>query len=389
MIVDIHFDNVYCYIKVDSSQDSQPVIDVVKDSVRYHPRGYKFSKAFKEGRWDGYKFALERDKNYPGRFLLHVFIFALAILAIVIALQQRKHKNVILENQNRLNAMSKSSFDAQIMIDSFDSICFWNLAAENMFGFTEKEMIGKKLHDIIVPANQRGKARQGMVTFSQTGQGPILQNVREVQAQRKSGETFPAEIAISSFRFKGLWFAVGGVRDITLRKRYEKKLMVLATTDSLTGLFNRGHFMKLFEMQYRVAKRYKKEFCLLMFDIDKFKRVNDQYGHDSGDIVLKSVASTVKKVLRETDIIGRVGGEEFAVIMPETSLETAINASERLRMEILRTKIILEDTKITCTVSIGVTSFSMHDLSIGKMMKKADILLYKAKQTGRNRVMFA
>ncbi|MBA4320463.1 MAG: diguanylate cyclase, partial [Flavobacterium sp.] len=162
----------------------------------------------------------------------------------------------------------------------------------------------------------------------------------------------------------------------------------LATTDGLTGLFDRRHFFELAEQELKATKRYKRDLCAIMLDIDHFKKFNDTYGHDIGDEILKLVSSTIKKNLRGADIIGRYGGEEFAILLPETNLEGAKIAAEKLRKEVADKRLENPDRGIlSCTVSIGVAELGNIE-SLSELLKSADNMLYKAKQGGRNLVIW-
>ena len=178
----------------------------------------------------------------------------------------------------------------------------------------------------------------------------------------------------------------GTLQDITARKRGEEELVRLATTDFLTGLFNRRHFMALAEKEFPRAKRYGDELSLIMLDADKFKEVNDSYGHNVGDFVLKSLASIGLSMLRDVDVFGRVGGEEFAVLLPSTPLERAVLVAEKLRAAITGAVVPLEQGELRVTVSLGVTSLRADTKNVDMMLKEADEALYSAKKNGRNRV---
>jgi diguanylate cyclase (GGDEF)-like protein len=173
--------------------------------------------------------------------------------------------------------------------------------------------------------------------------------------------------------------------DSDLRKA-NKRLQELASTDSLTGVLNRRAFMKEAMNKFDLAKRYQRPLSLLMLDVDHFKKVNDTYGHQTGDHVLTQLSAVMKDSLRSTDIISRIGGEEFAIILPETSLEKTIEFTERLLNTIRNTKINVEpDTSFNITVSIGVATVPPVSSGLDAVMKKADDALYKAKSEGRDR----
>ncbi len=174
----------------------------------------------------------------------------------------------------------------------------------------------------------------------------------------------------------------------------------LATIDGLTGLYNRRYFFELGEREVSAAKRYNRTISCMMLDIDHFKRFNDKYGHDVGDLVLKTIASTLQKTLRDVDIPGRYGGEEFAIILPSTTIDGAKVSAERIRKAIESMEIFTEKHgMLNATVSIGVFGTSNVETNaktqgilsinnLGDLLKAADEMLYKAKESGRNQVCF-
>lgn len=164
------------------------------------------------------------------------------------------------------------------------------------------------------------------------------------------------------------------------------KVEYMAITDSLTGLFNRRRFHEILSKEFERSKRYATPFSLIMVDIDHFKKINDNYGHQAGDTVLKEVTSLIKKNTRETDTSARYGGEEFMVIMPNTIKHDALHLAERVRSETEKNK-FSDINGQTITVSIGITG--MPDPDITKedvLIKCTDFALYRAKNTGRNKV---
>ena len=214
----------------------------------------------------------------------------------------------------------------------------------------------------------------------------MVGTISELEAIRKSGERFTVERSVAAFQLKSRWYAVGSIRDITDRKEAENRLTELATTDGLTGLFNRRYFMEMAESQLRLAVRYEKKFSLLMFDLDHFKKINDTYGHDAGDEVLRNVADIMRQILRSTDIFGRIGGEEFAVAMPETDASTAVEVAERLRIRFMESIVQTKAGPVRYTASMGIATLSDAKTVLSQMIKWADVALYQAKNNGRNRI---
>lgn len=180
---------------------------------------------------------------------------------------------------------------------------------------------------------------------------------------------------------------LGIVQDITKMKQLERKLEKEARTDALTGAIARGFFMELAEQELARSRRYDGEFSVLMLDLDDFKSINDQYGHHAGDMALKKLIEVCDITLREVDIIGRMGGDEFVILLPETGGEKALEAAERLRHAITITEVLLEQAPpLHFTTSIGVATLINDDPDFGAVLLRADKALYEAKNAGHNRV---
>jgi len=161
----------------------------------------------------------------------------------------------------------------------------------------------------------------------------------------------------------------------------------LSITDALTGIANRRHFEWRLSEEVERARRYKYPLSALLLDLDHFKQVNDNYGHQIGDIVLQQVAQRLKSSLRRTDFLARYGGEEFVVLAPQTPAERAIILGERLRQVIAESPItVSDDLQIRITLSVGIAVFPDHAQNESELIGAADAALYKAKQMGRNRV---
>jgi len=179
---------------------------------------------------------------------------------------------------------------------------------------------------------------------------------------------------------------IGTVRDITKEKELENKLLKQSKTDPLTEAYNRRHFDERLRQEIERSQRNKLPLSLISFDLDHFKRVNDSFGHSAGDDVLISVVTTVKSRLRMNDIFARIGGEEFAIILPDTPEDDAQMLAETLRAAIQALVTKTESESIMVTVTVGVTSTYFENESAETLLRRADKALYKGKQTGRNRV---
>jgi len=176
-------------------------------------------------------------------------------------------------------------------------------------------------------------------------------------------------------------------KEIQERKKVQDKLEALATIDGLTKIYNRRYFSELADREIQKSRRTGREIMLLFMDIDHFKKVNDKWGHDTGDKVLVKISNTCLRSIREIDLVGRLGGEEFAFLLPEINIENAVLTAERIRKLVEEASIIVGTETIKVTVSFGVAAYDSNNCdSLDALIKKADTALYKAKENGRNRV---
>ena len=164
------------------------------------------------------------------------------------------------------------------------------------------------------------------------------------------------------------------------------QLQKLSSTDRLTGLYNRGHWEEALKHEYARHSRYGNDCALIMFDIDHFKLVNDNYGHPGGDRVIQRVADLVREHVRDSDICGRYGGEEFALLLPDTDKEGGQILAERLRASIEETVVEHDGKLIRFTISLGVADLQRPAADHQELIERADQALYTSKRSGRNRV---
>ncbi|UCC56367.1 MAG: GGDEF domain-containing protein [Gammaproteobacteria bacterium] len=173
--------------------------------------------------------------------------------------------------------------------------------------------------------------------------------------------------------------------DIKLAKN---KITVMSQTDELTGLLNLRAFNTILEKEVAVAQRYSTPYTVLMIDVDGLKQVNDHFGHTTGSRLVKIVASSLKNCVRDSDVLARYGGDEFVVLMPQTRREQAQIAAERIRAAIDHTSFDMNGIRVATTVSVGIASFPDPVSEPEAVLDKADVALYKSKQSGRNKVTY-
>ncbi|MCB0308828.1 MAG: GGDEF domain-containing protein [Bdellovibrionales bacterium] len=174
-----------------------------------------------------------------------------------------------------------------------------------------------------------------------------------------------------------------------IENQYYEDIYRLATTDGLTLAFNKSFFISRLDEEFSRSKRYKRNLSVILFDLDHFHRVNNTYGHIAGDYILKTLSRMISKNLRKEDLFSRFGGEEFAILLPETPHKDVIFLSEKIRQMVEETKFNYDGTPISITVSLGVCSASKNVETWKKLLEKADQALYQAKDEGRNLVRIA
>ncbi|MDQ0126910.1 diguanylate cyclase (GGDEF)-like protein/PAS domain S-box-containing protein [Pseudomonas lini] len=180
---------------------------------------------------------------------------------------------------------------------------------------------------------------------------------------------------------------VGIAEDITAKKHLETELQRLATTDGLTQSSNRRHFFDCAHREFEQARKQGEPLAFLLLDIDDFKVINDSYGHQVGDSVLRRIAESGRGSLRRADVFGRIGGEEFAAVFPGCAPDMALQVAERLQREIQRLRFCHDDQTFGITISQGLTSLTAEDENIDALFARADAAMYEAKRQGKNRII--
>jgi diguanylate cyclase (GGDEF)-like protein/PAS domain S-box-containing protein len=176
------------------------------------------------------------------------------------------------------------------------------------------------------------------------------------------------------------------IQDVTEIAEYERRLCEVAKTDGLTGVYNRGAFESHLATEFSRKKRYNRQLSLILLDIDYFKTVNDSYGHQKGDEVIRYIAHLLYENVRASDFLARYGGEEFAIILPETDIESAYRVAEKVRRLVETVVFCKDDCRFQVSVSLGVAMWDPSMQSADSLVAAADRSLYQAKSAGRNRV---
>ena len=275
-----------------------------------------------------------------------------------------------------------------VITDAGAKIEWANAAFETLTGYSRDEAIGRGPSELVKSGVQTPIFYQALwrtLLAGDTWRG-------EVVNKRKDGSLYDEELIITPVKDEAevTRHFVAVKQDISERKRMEAELRESATTDFLTGLSNRRHFMTRMEEQLARAKRQvTQRTAVLMVDLDQFKHVNDTYGHATGDALLRHVAVLLREGLRKIDSVGRLGGEEFAFILPGNDLAGAQVLAERMRQKIEAMPLVQQGLSIPMTVSIGIAAMLATDTSTDQALVRADQALYQAKAGGRNRVELA
>jgi len=296
------------------------------------------------------------------------------------------NKELELKVETKTHAL-KSILDAQdnlILVINEEGSLEVNQTLLDFFGYSIIEELKAKhkcMREFFIPKNNY------FISSSDLWYEEIMKledNNRVVVMQNSKKEEIIFRVNIKSFMYHTKYTVIT-FTDITDLKHYTYELQYKATHDNLTKLYNRHKFNDELEKEITRENRYMHGLSLLMIDIDSFKLINDTYGHDIGDIVLKDIANIIQRSTRSTDYVARWGGEEFMVLLPETVLFDASSIGELIRQNVEKHKHTAFER--TVTVSIGVSQFKINDDTEETFTKHVDLAMYEAKQTGKNKVV--
>ncbi len=260
-----------------------------------------------------------------------------------------------------------------------------NDSVAKTYGYPKDFFIGKSPADFSAPGMNDLEFVQSLFHKCVTENAP---QKLEFWAVCADGSIFPKEVIINPGVFRGKKVVIAIAREISERKRLEENLREQAENDYLTGLYNRRLFDELSRKSLATCLRNKSSLSMLIFDIDHFKLVNDTYGHIVGDLVLQVLAKYALKNLRESDVLARIGGDEFGIILPQTSLHQGLKWADRFRSEVSKMSIHREDGNVSVTISIGVVQIDGNVNNFEELYKTTDAAMYKAKNDGGNCVRY-
>jgi diguanylate cyclase (GGDEF)-like protein/PAS domain S-box-containing protein len=294
-----------------------------------------------------------------------------------IAIKNARLFEEIEERRMYLEGVLGAAPDAIVTTDARHRIVEWNPGAERLFGYSREEAIGQNLDHLVTNPDTFEEA-VGLTQIVMSGKEvPPVETVR----YRKDGSRVHVIVAGSPILVGDELIGIAAVyTDITQRKRMEDALRVMLVVDELTGLYNRRGFSTLGQQQLKMANRAKRKMVLLFADFDELKRINDTLGHHEGDQALIDIADVLKETFRESDIIARIGGDEFVVLAIETDGLSAETLTARLQ-ENLEVRNAKGDRSYKLSLSVGIARYDpKHPCSIDELLARADRLMYEQKQ---------
>lgn len=284
--------------------------------------------------------------------------------------------------------------NAVCIIDKSSKFSFCNKVMSGLIGLPCAEVIGCDQDEVIQRAHEQGSG----VNFEGKSINDFLEFIRHNQRTQLEHEFVLSTLENKYYKLARITVSTGEHvvfgTDITelvhTQQQLERTLQQLdqlANTCDLSGIPNRRHIMDCLNKEFCRAKRYGSTFAVVIADIDHFKKVNDTYGHSVGDQAIIHFAELISENLRDSDMIGRVGGEEFAILLPNTNLQQAKIYADRVREKVANTPLVLgSKERLTLTSSFGIAEFSAVDKDVSDLFNRADKALYKAKEAGRNQV---
>ncbi|APC39379.1 diguanylate cyclase domain-containing protein [Clostridium estertheticum] len=275
----------------------------------------------------------------------------------------------------------ENAMDIIIYLKSDGRIIDANKTAVEKYGYSREEFHNMRLQQLREPSTMKEYQAQMEISASE---GIVYEGINV----KKDGTTFPVEVSSQTTEINGELFRIHIIRDITQRKESEEKIKYLANYDALTEIPNRGFFMYQFEKILNQSKANKNKFAVLIFDVDKFKLINDIHGHNAGDEVLKQVAKRLKEAVRRTDIIGRFGGDEFLVIQPFIKgKEDILMIADRI-LKFVNKPVKWNNVNLDVHISIGITIYPDGSDNTQGLIHNADKAMYFTKKKGGNAYSF-
>ncbi len=300
----------------------------------------------------------------------------------------KQTKGELEKSQGQLHAVIQNVMDGIITINESGEIQGFNPAAEQIFGYSQHDILGKSIKSLLSEPDQaEHDAYIHQHLHTEQGATPGVRG-REMLAVRKNGELFPMELSLSKMLLGGQNYFVGIARDITERRLAEQKIAHLAHYDFLTDLPNRALFLNSLELSLSLAQRNNYKVAVFFLDLDGFKKINDTLGHDAGDLLLQQVSRRLKKTIRASDIVARVGGDEFTFVLSNPEPADGISLVAGKIIATLSEPFDLNGQLCHVGGSIGISLFPDDAQSLEQLITQADEAMYLAKHSGKNTYKF-
>ena len=319
-----------------------------------------------------------------------ILLISLAF-GLMMMVNQRYNRDILTQEEKFSKAFRSSPYAITLTRLSDGKLIDVNDGFLAITGYSFAETVGKTTIDLQFWANDADRA----AVVKELSKGKRLTE-SEFQFRKKSGEMMTGLFSAEIMLIDDQPWVLSSISDISVRKATEEKIRLLnleleklALTDYMTNLYNQRYFMQRGTEEFKRAQRNNQPMALMMLDVDEFKKINDTFGHEAGDLALQQVARIMKSCLREIDLIGRLGGDEFSVLLSDTSLEDATALAERVRQTIADSSFQTTDQVLSklITVSVGVAAISDAMSNIDGLRRNADAAMYRAKHSGRNCVV--
>ena len=301
------------------------------------------------------------------------------------ALLRKQAEEALQESEERYRILVENARDIIFRTDNTGHFTFANPVTLFITGYSEEEIIGKHYKMLVRP----DKLKEVITLFASQYENRVQNTYHEFPIITKDGHEIwigeNTQLLVEDGHVSGFQAVA---RDITERRRMEGEIQYLATHDSLTGLPNRLMFSQILNHAIQTAKRYQRQFAVLFIDLDRFKIINDTMGHDAGDQLLQEIAARLKKILRTVDVVGRLGGDEFIILIEEVKeLSQVVILADKILAGILK-PITLMGKECRITASIGICMYPKDAEDEQSLMKNADIAMYLGKEEGKNNYQF-
>ncbi|MRX19734.1 diguanylate cyclase, partial [Pseudoduganella sp. FT9W] len=298
--------------------------------------------------------------------------------------QEQSTQQLLQERAAELRAILDNAHDAFIALDPGGVVREWNRQAEKLLGWTRTEVIGQPLAAMMLPPLLRRAYERDMRTLAEYGDGATIPSRRvELMLHNRAGQELPVECSLAYVPRSSGHLFIAFLHDISERKSLFASMEEMALRDTLTGLPNRRALMKALPEALQRANRSGQRCAVFFLDLDRFKQVNDRYGHEEGDELLRQFAERVRGAVRKTDTVGRLAGDEFVVILEMLADdESAQEAADKL-LPALRQPFTLKTTSVTLSASLGIAVHHPDDpQDIELLLARADRAMYRHKQQG-------